>query len=337
MRLNKRRKKLVIFIFVEALVILIVVHLYLSPNSKELTSESPGELTRDFVMNQPDFEDMEEEIRRSRAEKPRETGKLNIYRDDSTIEIKDYKCVHLRTPKGPTPICVYPRQVDNMISAHVMDFQTWEENWLSATADIFRKHDDLIYLDLGCNIGVYTLFVAKMGALVYAVDPNRHSLSLLAKSLRLGNMQENVTLILNAISDKHETVSLEVNHGNVGGSLIKSIDKVYDTSNLNRDYIVKTVTLDDIGAILKDKHVFIKMDIESYEINAIKGVHDFFETVDVRYIQMEWTHVRHNEKGHVIVNSLIKHGLFPYAEYGREQLNPDKYYSWPEDIIWIKR
>ena len=335
MRIQSLRIKLITFIVLEVLVIVVVLHLYLSSNSESQSRTAP-DITRDYVMNQPDLEDLEE-VHRPLIDTPKEAKGIRTYRGDTNLQdTKHYKCVSLRTFNGSTPICVYPREIDNMISAHVMDFHTWEEDWLNSTAKIFRKHSDFVYLDLGCNIGVYTLFVAKLGALVYALDPNRDSLNLLAKSLRLGKLQENVTLILNAISDKQENVTLEVTKGNIGGSMIKSVDKL--KKNSIADNIVEAITLDDLGAILQGKKVFIKMDIESYELNAIIGARTFFQTADVRYIQMEWTHFRYNEKGRTIIDNLVKHGLFPYADvHGREQLNPAKYYSWPENIIWIKR
>ena len=336
MRVQQLRIKLVAFILLETLIIIIVVSLYLSS-----TNESRSELdvtvkmTRDYIINQP--EDEEKEVVEPVKEAAKETRSVNIFKSErDTLDIKGHKCVHLRTVKGSTPICVYSREMDNMISAYITDFHTWEEDWLNSTAEIFLKRSDLVYLDLGCNIGVYTLFVAKLGATVYALDPNIDNLRLLEKSLRLGNLQQNVTLILNAVSDKHESVASEIAKGNIGGSMIKSVDRTKDKPVTNN--LVDTVTLNDIGAILKNKKVFIKMDIESYELNAVNGAHNFFQTTDVRYIQMEWTHFRYNEKGKFIIDRLVNHGLFPYSDvHGKEPLHPNNYNAWPENMVWIKR
>ena len=318
----------------ETVIIIIVINMYLS-SSTGTQSERAEKLTRDYVVNQE--AEQKQDVRTEMEKNQKEVRQLKIFNENKdTIDIKYHKCVNLRTFNGPTPICVYPREMDNMISAHVTDFHTWEEDWLNATRDILLKHKDFVYVDLGCNIGVYTLFVAKLGVNVYAVDPNVNNLRLLSKSLRLGNLQKNVTLILNAISDKHDNVTLEIVKGNIGGSVIKGIDKIAAKSD--KESIVETVTLYDFGDILKDKKVFIKMDIESYELNAIQGAHSFFQKVDVRYIQMEWTHFRYNDKGQKIATILIKHGLFPFSNVnGNVPLHPDKYHAWPENIVWIKR
>ena len=333
--IKKLRIKLVAFIMLEAVIVIIVIHMYISSsNEKGNPLDRNDIITRDYVINQE--VESKQNIRVTTENIERKPRQLKIFKEQKGAgDIKDHKCVPLRTLKGSTPICVYPREMDNMISAYVTDFHTWEEDWLNATGEILLKHKDFVYLDLGCNIGVYTLFSAKLGANVYAIDPNANNLRLLTKSLNLGHLQENVTLVLNAISDQHYNVTLEIVEGNIGGSVIKDIDK---TEGSDTDNIVETVTLDDFGDVLKDKQVFIKMDIESYELNAIQGAHSFFQKVDVRYIQMEWTHFRYNDKGQKIANILVKHGLFPFSNVnGKGPLHPDRYYSWPENIVWIKR
>lgn len=335
MGIKRMRFKVITFIMMESIIIIIVMYLYLSTNT-EHQSANTYKPTRDYVLNQEETENKPGDNVLP-PEPPMRVRHIQIYKQiTEELEIKDHKCVDLKTLYGSTPICVYPRKVDSMISAYVTDFHTWEEDWLNFTAEVLLKHRDFVYLDLGCNIGVYTLFVAKLGTVVYAVDPNINNLKLLTNSLRLGNIHENVTLILNAISDKHGNVTLEIINGNIGGSVIKEIDET--NSKHSNGNVVEAITLDDIAEILKNKKAFIKMDIESYELNAILGAHNFFQTVDVRYIQMEWTHFRYNEKGHIITDSLIKHGLFPYLDiHSKIPLHPDKYYAWPENIVWIKR
>ena len=342
--IRRLRIKLIAFIMLETVIVIIVINMCLT-SSKEngIQSESTDTPTRDYVLKlEPE---QKHDVLTKPTNKTRKIRQLRIFKENKdTVDIEGHKCVRLRTLDGSTPICVYPREVDNMISAYVTDFHTWEEDWLNATGEILTKHKDFVYLDLGCNIGVYSLFAAKLGANVFAVDPNINNLRLLAKSLRLGHLHDNVTLILNAISDAHDNVTLEIVKGNVGGSVIKALDKIQksDSENMVRsvdtENIVETVTLDDFGDILKDEKVFIKMDIESYELNAIEGAHSFFQKVDVRYIQMEWTHFRYNEKGQKISTILIKHGLFPFSNTdGKIPLHPDRYYAWPENIVWIKR
>ena len=81
-------------------------------------------------------------------------------------------------------------------------------------------------VDIGCNVGVYTLTAAVQGHPVVAVDPVVSNLRLLASSLRLANLTSRVTVLLNAITDTPGPVSVHVNPGNIGGSTVKKMSGV---------------------------------------------------------------------------------------------------------------
>ena len=73
---------------------------------------------------------------------------------------------------------------------------------------MLRDQPDLLFLDIGCNIGTYTIAMAHLGRTVVAVDALIDNLQLLNKSLLLGNFQKYVTLNWNAVSDTHTTPGL---------------------------------------------------------------------------------------------------------------------------------
>ena len=75
---------------------------------------------------------------------------------------------------------------------------------------IIKKGD--IVLDLGANIGYYTLIFAKLvGEVghVFAFEPDPSNFELLSKNVK-ENKHENVTLIQKAVSDKNEKIKLYV-------------------------------------------------------------------------------------------------------------------------------
>ncbi|KAK3577538.1 hypothetical protein CHS0354_026503, partial [Potamilus streckersoni] len=211
-----------------------------------------------------------------------------------TIEnqIVKSECVLLNTLNGTTPICIYDPRNDGMISSYVKDYGTWEQDLLNATGSVLLRNPELSFFDLGCNIGVYTLFVAKLGRYVVAVDSVWTSLSLLHKSVKLGNFQNRIALIWNAVSDVYENVTMDIPPSNFGGAHMVRKDS-RNSSDLTN--LVETVTLSDFTELFKSKKVFMKMDIEGYELRALRGGRDFFEEVDVRYILMEWVHHRYND------------------------------------------
>ncbi|KAL3868728.1 hypothetical protein ACJMK2_041498 [Sinanodonta woodiana] len=245
------------------------------------------------------------------------------------------ECVLLDTPNGTTPICIYDPGNDRMISSYVKDYGTWEHDLLNATGSVFLRYPELSFFDLGCNIGVYTLYVAKLGGHVVAVDAVWTSLSLLHTSVKLGHFQKRVTIIWNAVSDVYENVTVEIPPSNVGGAHLVS-KKSTDSSDFTN--LVETVTLNDFMDFFKTKKVFMKMDIEGYELRALRGGQDFFESVDVRYILMEWVHHRYNDNGNKIIHILLPYGFLPYTNINQHiMLNIDRSNTWPENVFWIKR
>ena len=73
---------------------------------------------------------------------------------------------------------------------------------------------------------------------------------------------------------------------------------------------VNAVCLDDLVPLVKHKKVFIKMDIEKSEANALRCADKFFQQIDVRGILMEW---QGKSKGDMdfIAGFMSKHGLRP--------------------------
>ena len=247
--------------------------------------------------------------------------------------VKDNKCVLLKSYFAESPICVHDPNEDEIISATLVKQQTWEPNLLYVTGRILTNNLELKFLDLGCNLGVYTILAAKLGIDVIAVDPNKQNLRLLTKALSLGGLRSKVTMLWNAISNVHEKVSLNDIVGNVGGSFVEAAD----SSQTNRANVVQTILLDDLIPFFKDYSVFIKIDIETYEWKALQGAEKFFNEIDVAYVLMEWSYHREHGDGPEIIDFMFKRGLYPHINANYDtQLDKENSETWPDNVLWIK-
>lgn len=247
--------------------------------------------------------------------------------------INSNKCILLKTLHGSSPICIHDTVNDEIISAEIQKSGTWEPNYLYAVGSVLKLNNDMVFLDLGCNIGVYTILAAQLGHAVIGLDPNKANLRLLTKSLSLGGIKKKVTLLWNAISDVRENVTLSDIIGNIGASFVEPGSK----PNLDSDHKAYSITLDDLIVLLKGKQVFIKMDIETFELRALKGGKNFFKEVDVQYILMEWLYHRQFDTGKEIIEIMTKHGLYPHVNaHHNTKLEPENYRSWPGNVLWIK-
>ena len=134
------------------------------------------------------------------------------------------------------------------------DYETKERNFIK---NHIKKSDTVI--DIGANIGYYTLFFSSLAAKVYAFEPDPTNFSILQKNVA-ANKLTNVILEQKAVSNKNGKIYLKLNHLNTAGHHITEISK--DTIP------IETITLDDYI----DHADFIKMDIEGAETLALMGM-----------------------------------------------------------------
>ena len=133
------------------------------------------------------------------------------------------------------------------------------------------KKGDVV-IDVGANIGYYTLLFAKLvgeEGRVYAFEPDPDNFELLKRNVEI-NRYENVVLVQKAVSQKTEEIKLYLSARNKG-------DHRTYTLNDNRDSIaIQSTSLDDYfeadGRIID----FIKMDIQGSEGDAVLGMQSLF-------------------------------------------------------------
>ncbi len=114
----------------------------------------------------------------------------------------------------------------------------------------FRRGE--VFFDVGAHAGRYAVRAARVGAVVFAWEPNPDSRSILLKNLRLNKL--NATIFPEALSDFEGVLTLS----NRGGR-----------SRLGEEgEEVQVKTLDSYNF---EKVDFIKIDTEGYESNVLRG------------------------------------------------------------------
>jgi FkbM family methyltransferase len=122
--------------------------------------------------------------------------------------------------------------------------------------------DPLVILDVGANIGYTSIFFARNypDAIVYAFEP----------------VQENYSCLVENIKDYPNIVAHNFALGNSVGELTLSLPSS-DDKNLGRMSVLgcgwkqETVPMESLDARDWGKVDFIKIDVESYELEVLKG------------------------------------------------------------------
>ena len=174
---------------------------------------------------------------------------------------------------------------------------------------IIQKKDTV--LDIGANIGYYTLIFAKLvgdDGKVFAFEPEPSNFSLLEKNVEI-NGYRNVELAQKAASNKIGKMKLYINEKNAGGHMI------YDTHE-NRNVVEIDVTrLDDHLNNLSTPINFVKMDVEGSEIDVIEGMKDILQKTKDIIIMSEFNPYcieRCGKKPKDYLEALIQNGFKIY-------------------------
>ena len=94
--------------------------------------------------------------------------------------------------------------------------EIFEENVYEVKDTRFNRGG--VVIDIGANIGTFSVLAAHFGATVYAIEPEPHNLEALKRNIELNNMQEKIYPCPYAISDYKGTAVI---HDSGGGASIK--------------------------------------------------------------------------------------------------------------------
>ncbi|XP_033746105.1 uncharacterized protein LOC117331481 [Pecten maximus] len=242
---------------------------------------------------------------------------------------------HLKEPANTT-IFVYDRASDIFVSESIISKGMWEGDLVNQTRDFLKEDPERVFLDLGSNVGVFSLMAAKIGHQVVSVDLLSGNVQRLCASSIEGHFSDRVTIIHNALSDIRGNVTFRLYKGNVGGTSVKTLDSNQKTKNEN---IITAILLDDLLEIFKFQKVVIKMDLETFEEKVLKGGEKFFTKVRVDYLLMEFEYHRTRPSGRSIIAMLDRHGMIPMLPSVRDvrNLSDSDIKAWPGYVTWKRK
>lgn len=127
-------------------------------------------------------------------------------------------------------------------------------------------------IDIGANIGLYSLFAASIvgkEGKVFSFEPYSINFDILKENLEINNFS-NVTLNKIAIANKEDEIKLFYNPKEYNLGMVSAFEHNYKESET-----VKSITLDSYLNNLSLTHIsFIKIDIEGGEYLALLGMKD---------------------------------------------------------------
>lgn len=146
----------------------------------------------------------------------------------------------------------------DLISEHIIKHGSWEKDLVNKAKSFLKP--DSVALDIGANIGTWSLELSRACKRVYAFEPQPETFNQLCANLVI-NGCENVTphrIALGSHKQSGSQLSMKIESKNNGHSRISKGGSV----------TVDVKSLDDYGLERID---FIKMDVEGFELNVLEG------------------------------------------------------------------
>lgn len=140
-----------------------------------------------------------------------------------------------------------------------------------------------VSVDIGANIGITTVWLARHSRHVYAFEPEQDNLRRLGEHLSINHV-ENVTVVPKGAFKENASIDLNIyeSYGHHSLSPRHASSRVIGTQR------IEVVTLDDFCRAHRLETIdFLKIDIEGFEFEALSGARDMLKQKRIRLIVFE--------------------------------------------------
>ncbi len=195
----------------------------------------------------------------------------------------------------------------------------WINSWSS----------DEVFLDVGANIGTYTLYAAKRGIKTIACEVDLINANLLYQNVFLNQLEEKVLIFSFAVGEETTIKNLFLKDVSPGDALHALDEPSY---MLNKRQSIKEIDVpcfkvDDLVSILNIQPTKMKVDTDSNEFEVLLGADGLLDTINEIYIELDEKYEKHQKA----ITYLMNKG---FTEKKREA--PHREWSEVGNVLWSK-
>ena len=177
-----------------------------------------------------------------------------------------------------------------------------------------------LFVDVGANLGQFTLLACGVSkAKAIAIEPIPNTLKDLIKNITINQLEDRVRVVNCGVSDKKEVLNFTTNRSVMNTVALKASEH---TIQLQVD------TLDNI--LENENPVFIKIDVEGFELNVLKGAFKILKKKSLLYLMIEFNNsgLKFGFKDDDVYQLLLSYQFVPVAyDVDNKKIKPLTYYN----------
>jgi len=203
-----------------------------------------------------------------------------IYRDYFSPKIKIRRRLDLRLLLG----------YRNYIDRHLIIHEPYEPEQIARCLQLIKDHRLECFLDIGSNIGLYSLLVARhvpdLGQ-IHAFEADAANFHQLCGNIFLNGFWDKIKAHRLGLSDHVGEATFLKNLGSsTGTSRIAETAPASTRTHRYESVTISITTLDQIFPDFSGKRLMLKIDVEGHELQVLEGARALLAN-NVCYLQME--------------------------------------------------
>lgn len=169
------------------------------------------------------------------------------------------------------------------ISNWIRKYKYWEKPTSEVLIELLKKNTNTCLIDIGANIGYFSLLSASLGHSVIAFEPIIDNIQLFRKSVNDNNFEKFIKIFEVAIGDDNSELVFNVSKNNMG--ICSTRDLL--SSDYSYSEVVQVKTLDSYKLYKKEVPLVIKIDVEHMEKSVLLGMSETLKSPFLNYIIIE--------------------------------------------------
>jgi len=160
--------------------------------------------------------------------------------------------------------------------------------------DNFEKKEDLIFWDIGANIGLYSIYNAlkNINSKTIAFEPSTSNLRILSRNISINNFENNIKILPVPLTNKKNSFLIMNEPNFIEGSALNSFGEKYNFEGKNFKSKMKyQIFGTTINYLLENKILeipdYIKIDVDGIEHLILEGGDRYLKNIKIKSLSIE--------------------------------------------------